>query len=209
MTDDESQLTPQQKSGIVYAVIFASIFAAAWWILPALGLQILPMDAFVNIEDAEVDANGTEHQLTITYDSRSRYPAEVNIRLYRVKSNESADTEVQSWTTHGFVAEGVHNATFSLTLDDSPGPGTYYYRIEANLHLGYNIERTLTYQMPSFIIDTGGKNGTRATPTPSTPPQSSPTESPPTASPPTPTSTPTPTPPPTATPKGTDEPIGD
>ena len=199
------------RSGVIFAVLFAALFAAGSWMLPALYFQTTGVGTHVEVQSSSVTLAPDEHELAVTYESRAKIPVEADIVLYREVPNSSTDKTMQTWTTRGFLKEGVHTATFTLSQDEPLEPGTYYYAFNLILHLDYNVERTLSYRTPPFTLNRSLAANTTATPTPT--PDDSPV-------PPTPTTngTPSPSPSPSETPTepptppeetGTDQPIGD
>lgn len=210
--ETEAERSQRIRSGVIVAVLFGALAASGSWMLPALYFQTTGINTHAEIQSSSVTLGPEEHDIAVTYDARAKTPVEVDIVLYRSMPNSSTDKTIQTWTTRGFLKEGEHTATFTLSQDEPLKPGTYYYSFRAILHLDYNIQRTLSYRTPAFTLNTSlaaNSTGTE-TPTPTTPP---PGESP-DGSPTEPTATPTPTASPTEPPSpppetDTEQPIGD
>lgn len=220
--DDESE---RIRSGIIMAVLFAALFGSISWMAPAFIYTVADAEYHVDFTDSAVETNGRTHTISITYQSRAKIPAEVNIILYKDIPNTTTDEQLQTWTTRGFFKQGTHTTEIELSQANIRGVGTYYYSLEAKLHIDYNVDRTVSHQTDRFIVTNESEiKSPTATPTrtptpapnetgtPSRTPTSNPGQSPtptpqPTATP-TPSATPTPPPPP-PTGTETDQPIGD
>lgn len=139
------------RSRISYAIMFAAVFAAVSWMAPAAYYSLAPAESIVEIESTEVTTvDNSTHNLSVTYESQGRYPAEAKVTLYR--SEESGDAAVQTWRLDGFLEEGSGSVDLTLTLDEPPPPGGYYYEIEATFHVGYNVERQITATTSTFSL---------------------------------------------------------
>lgn len=144
---------------LVYAVLFALLFASMSWILPAGYYTMVPQDRMLSVEEVAVDATDSgEHTLNVSYESRGDYVVEAQILLFQKDENEEVDVTKQKWGIEGFIKPGTHETSLNLDIENPLASGTYFYEIRVRFRPGYNVERTAVYKTSPFTV----KNNTTA-----------------------------------------------
>lgn len=145
-------LIPDQYDRYILAILFASLFAAGSWGIPALYLTATPPADHVSIDSVTLNqTDNMTHNATVDYEARDKYPVEAEITLYQ-EQNGSASA-VEHWTTSRIVPAGEHERTVVLDLTEPPPEGTYYYEFKILIHADYNVEKEYIYETDSFPIE--------------------------------------------------------
>lgn len=146
---------------VLYVLLFAAVFAALSWMVPAGYHAIQPADQYIQVQEASVtvDENDTQvHEVAVTYWSRTGVVVDVRLILERVES-DGARSEVQAWHFDTYIPQGAETVMFERTLDEPPDAGTYIYRFDATFTTRYNVEKTYSYETGQFYIVNGTDDG--------------------------------------------------
>lgn len=140
---------------VLYVLLFAAVFAALSWMVPAAYHAIQPADHYIQVQEAavSVDENDSSvHQIEVVYWSRDGTVVDVRLILERVES-DGTRSEVQAWRFETYIPEGAETTTFDRELDEPPDGGAYVYRFDAEFQVAYNVQKSYSYETPTFHIE--------------------------------------------------------
>lgn len=139
---------------LVYAVLFALLFASLSWIIPAGYYTMAPQDRMLSVDEVAVDATDEDqHTLNVSYESRGDYVIEAQILLFQQKEDEKVDVAQQRWSIEGFIEPGDHETSLNLDIEKPLTSGMYFYEVRIKFRPGYNVERTEVYKTTPFSIE--------------------------------------------------------
>lgn len=138
---------------VLYAVLFAAVFAAGSWLVPAAYYSAAPAGTFVQVDGVAV--SGANETLTVnaTYTAEAEYPTKTTVTLYH-RQNETAQS-VAEWTYEGFIERGTHEVTLTLELDEPIQDGTYYIEFVITFETRFDVEKTYTQRTDAFGVVNG------------------------------------------------------
>lgn len=142
---------PDEYEKYVLAILFATLFASLSWIVPAAYLSVIPPSDHVQIQSVSINqTDNTTQNVTVTYESRDKYPIEASITLYKNRNDTNA--VVQKWSRSGIIRAGKYTTSTTLETAETLEPGTYYYEFKLKIHADYNVKKTYIYKTDSFPV---------------------------------------------------------
>lgn len=139
---------------VLYVLLFAAVFAALSWMVPAAYHAVQPADHYLQVQEAavSVDENDTsDHEIEVVYWSRDGTIVDVRLVLERVES-DGTRSEVRAWRFETYISEGVETATLDRELDEPPDGGSYVYRFDVEFEVRYNVQKSYSYETGTFHI---------------------------------------------------------
>lgn len=149
---------------VLYVVLFASLFAALTWMIPAAYHAVQPAEHYFEIQDASVavDENDTSaHDIEAVYWARDDVVVDVRMILEAVEE-DGARSEVQAWRFREFVERGSHTTTLHREVSEPLEQGTYVYRLDVTFRVEYNVQKTYSFESGRFSVVTDAESDSKA-----------------------------------------------
>lgn len=147
------QKTPDR---VLYVILFAAVFAALSWMVPAAYHAVQPADHYLQVQESSVsvDENDTRvHEIEVAYWSRDGTIVDVRLILERIES-DGTRIEIRAWRFETYVPKGVDGVTFERELDEAPDGGAYVYRFDVEFDIAYNVQKSYSHETDKFYIVT-------------------------------------------------------